>query len=226
MPRHISAVLLSVALLALPLTVAIEHARADIWSNRLLVPLFSPTINRHTPLQPIGYILPPTLKTNQTLPADQLIILTKITRIPKGVTIIIPAGVDIYVHEFGQLVVEGELKIEGTSQQPVSFLSNELHPDNQVWGGIVFEAGSRGQVTHTRFEYASPAVSCLAESRVALDHIGIRFGSVGIFTTSSLCQITNSQIEAVRDGIIAQGFTPTLLKTTINASHQNLIVQP
>lgn len=162
--------LLSLALLLIPLGIWFALEEPQVWQERLVIPRFDNESNRHTPLHVQGTFLPPVIAKNQILTAaDNPVILAKTVRVPTGVTLTIEAGAHVYAHEYALLDIQGELKIKGTAEQPVRFSSNEQHPDNQIWGGIIFEPGSRGIIIQARFKAAYPTIACLPGSQVTID---------------------------------------------------------
>ena len=185
--------------------VAIERAAPDTWHSRLLLAEFTSQPNRHTPRFASGTFLPPALTKNTTLsPAQNPVILAGTTTIPAGVTLAIEPGTRVFVHEFSGLHVSGTLRLRGTAEQPVTFFTNEVHPENQVWNGLIFNPGSRGDIAHALIEHASPAVSCLAQSSVAVSDSRFRTGSVGVYAETPSCQVTNTPLH---------GFTTDIIKT-------------
>lgn len=138
------------------------------------MPRFEAEPNRHTPLFTTGTFLPPVIAADRTLtPANNPVIIAKTVRVPPNVTLTIQPGTRLVAHEYARLEVQGQLRVVGTAQAPVKFSSNERHPENQMWAGIVFEAGGRGLIRQARLKAASPAVSCLVGSAVTLDSVAI-----------------------------------------------------
>lgn len=174
MPSLASSLAVSAALLFIPLAIWAQLANANVWQERLAVPRFTDEPNRHTPLHFTGTFLPPVIIKDRTITAaDNPVIITKTVQVPSGVTLTIEPGTKIFAHEYALLDVSGQLQINGSPEKPVQFSSNEQHPVNQVWGGLVFETGSHGTIVQTIFHSASPAVSCLAGSVVKIDRTNI-----------------------------------------------------
>jgi hypothetical protein len=167
-----AAILLSLALALSPALFWFQQVKPEVFTQRLFLPHLAPVIDRHTPHYTNGTYLPPTITKNQTLPTSASpVILTGTTRVAPGTTLTIAAGTTIYAAEFATLTIDGTLITQGTAAKPVIFSTNEQHEANQLWNGLVFGAGSHGDLRHTTIEYATPAVTCLKNSSVTGDHV-------------------------------------------------------
>ncbi|MEX2054690.1 MAG: hypothetical protein WD972_00775 [Candidatus Andersenbacteria bacterium] len=216
--RYTWPLLVSAALLLLPLAFWAERFDMTIWQDRLILPNFIEEPHRHTPRQTSGTWLPPVITKSQTFSAEQSpLIVSGITRIPAGVTLTLAAGTTVAFAEFAHLDIKGTLVSSGSEQAPVRLISNELHPSNQLWGGLIFSDTARGELSHTEIEQAAPAVSCLNASQVTVRWSRIHLGSMGILVTSPHCVIDQSVISAARDGIVSIGATPVVTATSIMA---------
>ena len=206
------------ALLLVPAAIAIEKAEPRLWSDRLILPSFTAQENLHTPREYIGTFLPPTISTSRTLTIkDSPVILTKTTTIPLGVTVTLEPGVEVFAHEYGALVVNGMLVVNGIADNNVVFTTNEKHPTNQTWSGIVFGPTGHGTIQHTHLKYGSPGITCAAGSAVVIQNTTIELGSVGVFTQSPNCSITQSIIKNVDTGIVSFQQQTSLLDTLVTA---------
>ena len=222
--KYLSTALLVVAFILLPIAIWAEQADSKVWYNRLAIPEFEPGPNRHTPRHADGTILPPIIRKNLRLTLnDNPVLLTATTRIIPGVTVTADPGTDFYAYEFAQLIVEGTLSLSGTPTNPITLTSNEVHPLNQTWGGIVITNTGQANITHTKFRYGSPAITCLPSSHTVVTDTLIEIGSLGLFTASRTCSITNSTIRGVRDGVTAIGVEPQVTNTIITASHSDIV---
>lgn len=216
--RHLSTIVLTVALLAAPLAVVAEHAAAKTWHSRLAIPDLEPA--RHTPRFTDGTWLPPVITSNLELTADDNpVLLPFTTHIPAHVTVTVGPGTAVYAHEFASLSVTGRLLVNGAARQPVTFASNELHPVNQVWSGLTLADGSQATLTHTRLQHSTPALTCLPGSRLTATGVDISETSLGMFAASSHCRLSSSRIRSRRDGVISLGADPQLRDTNITAGH-------
>jgi hypothetical protein len=216
--RYTWPLLLSGALLLLPLAFWAERFDMTTWQDRLLVPNLIEEPHRHTPRHTSGTWLPPLITQSQTFTAQQSpLIVSGITRIPAGVTVTFAAGTTVAFAEFAHLDIKGTLVSAGSEQGPVRLISNELHPANQLWGGLLFSEAAQGELMYTEIEQAAPAISCLAASQVTMRRSRIHLGSMGILVTSPHCVIDQSVISAARDGIVSIGATPVVTTTSIMA---------
>jgi len=221
---NLTTALVTTLLLLLPLAVFAEQAFVDAWPSRLFIPEFNPPPNRHTPIHYEGTYLPPVITKDLTLsPSHNPVLLGTTIHINPEATLTIEPGTKAFAHENARLTVAGHLRISGTQNRPVIFSTNEQHPLNQTWLGIVAEQNSRVDITHTIIQYASPAISCLDSSQTTINNIHIRQGNTGIYQTSTHCLINNSRIYSTRDGIISINTEPAIHNTTISAAKNKII---
>lgn len=198
------ALLVSLGLLLLPIAFLAEQADQEMWTNRLFLASLLPEPDRHTPLVIEGTFLPPVItKSTHITSAQSPLILTGRTRVPRAVTLEIDPGVTIYAHEFAELIVAGRLVSRGQPDTPIVWRSNEAHPLNQIWNGLIFTAGSQAEVSHTIIQHAAPAMSCLPDSQVSMAHVRLNSPSLGLFSDSRTCLITDSQIQSQGEGVVS-----------------------
>ncbi|MBI1834131.1 MAG: hypothetical protein HYR90_04900 [Candidatus Andersenbacteria bacterium] len=221
-PKSPTILLALFTLIIVPLLIWLEKVEPKVWVERLLSPDGLSEGPRHQPLVTDGIFLPPVILENMTLTKAMPVIIPGVVRVPKGITLRIEEGTTVFVHEYGQLLVEGELIAVGTETNPLHFTTNETHVANQTWAGIVFAPQSKGTITDATFHHASPTITCGKESVVALNHATITLGNLGIYTESVNCRIQNSLIEHVTNGVIGIGFTPVVIATTINAKNEKV----
>ena len=216
--------LLTAASLLIPVAIWIEHSEATVWNERLLWPTFEEEPNRHTPHHALGTFLPPTIAQDVTFSAkENPIILAGTTTIVPGVQVTFEPGVMMVVHEYGQIIVKGMLSLRGSAEQPVRLTSNEAHIDNRVWAGIVIQSGGQATINHAIIRYASPAISCMPQSKATISNARIEFGNLGIYTETSACAVTASIIRSVRDGVVAVGVEPAIQTTNIKARNKEIL---
>lgn len=199
--QKISSYLLGIAIIVLlPLAFLIEHRENNTWVNRLIFPDFVSEENRHTPIITDGTFLPPVVSENTHLTVNQNpIILSGTTTVPKHVSLVIEPDTTIYAHEYATLIVEGTLIIQGTDKKPVTFTTNEKHPSNKVWSGIMTQAGGHTTIDHARLSFASPAISCVAGSQVAVKNTRLEDGNTGIWQASSTCTTEETTFKRIHD---------------------------
>ncbi len=221
--KQLSTILLALTLALIPLAVWAEHVADKTWHNRLAVPELIEEPSRHTPMQTEGTFLPPTIEDTYELTTNQNpVILTQQTVIKPKASLVIKAGTMIYAHEFAQLTVVGTLMVEGTKAQPVIFMTNEQHPLNQTWNGIVAANGSAVKINYAVIQDASPALSCLDASRTTAENVIIERGSMGVWQTSQNCIIKDSLINGSRDGVVAVKVKPQLVQTKVIAKREQV----
>lgn len=227
--KQFSTVILSIALLLIPLAIWAEGANYAVWNNRLLIPYFEDEPNRHTPFLTAGTYLRPTIDQDTTLsPTNNPIIVTGTTTIQPNVTVIILPGTQFVMHEFAGLINHGKLHANGSSTNPIVFTTNETHPLNQTWNGITSSNASTTTLNYTHIQYASPGISCLTGSQVTVNNSRIETGAVGLYAETPNCRITNSTIKDVNQGVVTINSEPLITNTIISARQNNIknVVSP
>ena len=221
--KHISSLLLGVVLLLAPAAVVLEKADGQLWQERLLRWGLEEEPNRHTPVHTQGTFLRPQINEDTTLTRrDNPVIITGTTLVPAGVRLTIEEGTRVYIHEFGELVIAGQLTATGSADQPVIFSSNEAHQQNRTWNGIRIEQDGQANVSHAIIRYGSPAIACLPGSNALLKNIEVYFSSLGLFTQSAACALQDSRLLHVYDGVVGVGLEPRVTNTTISAEHEEI----
>lgn len=217
------ALLAAAALVVMPLAALAEHHLPRLWANRLALPEYAGEPNRHTPRSVDGTYLPARLTgTHHYDNTDSPLIIAGPTAIEAGATVTIEAGVLVVVHEFAGLINHGRLDVQGTALDPVVFASNEVHPENQTWNGIITQTGGHTAAAHLWVQHASPALTCHTGSVVQVRSARIENGSIGVYQASTNCIIADSDISNVRDGIVAINAAPTAPNTTIRAREHTI----
>lgn len=213
----------TLALAATPAAALLEHHADRLWQQRLYLPDYRDEANRHTPRYTAGIYLPPQITGRQHITATSSpLLITGPTVIAAGASLTIAAGVTVVVHEHGSLYNYGELVVTGTAAQPVVFTSNEVHPENQTWSGIITASGARTNLTYAWLQRASTAVTCTPNSHVTVTNTRIENSAVGIFQASQHCPVRDSSITAVDDGLLAIGVEPDITGTPIRALRHEL----
>jgi len=106
-----------------------------------------------TTCQQTGYTVTEPIGGNRTLTEGGNYIFGDGAVVEAGATLTIPKGVTIEFQQDAQLVVEGNLDIQGTDTEPVTF---KKVPDATSWGGIVFTADSQDPlVVDDAYNYVS-----------------------------------------------------------------------
>lgn len=140
------------------------------------------TLDFHTPVLKSGYYLPTHIvQSLEITPTMGTVIIAGTSVIEKGAEVTIQAGTTIAVHEYGSMIVRGNLKIFGTNDLPVHFISNEAREENRTWSGIIFNPESSGTILHTIVHHASPAISCAQHTNVTISRASFTFGNLAVF---------------------------------------------
>lgn len=222
--RHLPTLLISIVLLAVPLAMIIEHAFPTAWTNRLYLPQLAPLPDYHTPFYRTGSFLPPVLRKNTTLTADHNpYLITSSTFVPPAITVTIEPGVSFFAAENSGLVIAGRLIAHGTAKLPISFQSNEQHPLNQTWLGLTAEPRAVLDLQHVSIDDASPAISCLPDSHVAISQTQLRRGSLGVFQSQTPCLLDHSFINGPTIGLASVNTAPAITNTLIAARRQDFL---
>ncbi len=190
-------------ILLIPLAMWVERQENFTWVNRLISPSFTEEPNRHTPIVSEGTFMPPTISgTIHITAAQNPVILSTITTIPAGSSLMISKDVVIYAHEYAAFVVEGSLNIQGTPTNPVHLTTNEQHPTNQVWAGIITKSQGKTTIENARISFASPAISCLKDSTVSVKNTTVEDGNTGIWQGTQNCTSENITFKRMHDDYV------------------------
>src|SRR3989344_4494818 len=147
----------------------------------------------HTPVHSSGFFIPQKIDAPLTIGPEQgtVILRGNVVVEPSGHLTILP-GTTIFAHEYSNIRVLGTLNAPGEENNPITFLSNELHEQNRNWGGILYESNTKGLISHTTFHHASPAISCQEEGGVVLRDNTYRFGNIDIYGPCAVQEPTKS----------------------------------
>ena len=177
--------MVSVFLLVLPALFVFQIQEGKTWSERLILPDLEQTIPRHTPRFTEGMYLPPQIIGTKIITKDQSpVLLSTTTTITPGAMLTIEPGTTIYASEFASLIVEGKLVAD-----QVIFTTNELHPLNQLWNGLIVKQGGQMTIKNASIEYASPGISCLMNSSVTISKTKITHTATDIFNEGTTCHV-------------------------------------
>lgn len=203
--KHLPTILALAGLILIPAAVALERLEPEAWPDRLAFFPGKDEVSRHTPLHSDGTFLPPRLTQDTTFtPEQNPIILAHQTEIAPGVAVTFTSGTHIFAHEFSELAVLGTLHMQGSETQPIILTTNERHPQNQLWNGIIVEPGGQAEITRAQFHFASPALTCETDSTASLTNSEIHKALIGIFTNSPTCTFSGNRIQSIRDEIVSK----------------------
>jgi len=223
MTRVVIPLLVTAGFLLTPLAVWTEANLPAAWQQRLVVPDLETHPGPQIFPATTGTFLPPLVDADRTLTiADNPVIISQPTRLASHTTLTIEPGVSIVAAERASFEILGTLNINGTLSQPVTLTTNEQDPEHQTWAGLIFRPNSSGRLNSLTVSYASPAITCLDDSRVTISAATLQLASIGLFTTSPNCQVKNSAIHGVRDGVVARDIKPQITNTAISATRHNI----
>ncbi len=152
-------------------------------------------------------ILPQIITENSLLTAVQPYIVVEDLRVEPGVTLTVSEGVEIRMHDGSNIIVEGQLIINGSSTSPVNIIANASAGASR-WGGISFSSESdTSKIIHANIRGASRGINPLIhrgaisakDSYLQLDHVDLRDVEFPIYieggsSSISFCTIRSDQI--------------------------------
>ena len=216
--------LFALVLLFVPLGIWIERHEPNIWNHRLWRPLYLNEPSFHTPLHSSGAYLPAHIDSPLTLsPSQNPVILAGTVYVAPEATLTILPGTEIYTNEFSRLFINGRLEIQGTSNQPVIFNTNEIHLANQSWLGITLANGSTSEITYARLHAAVPGVNCELGSRARISNSVFYSPILAVSTASPDCQIRDSRLVSAQDGVHAYIPEPPLHNIRYSIAKKTLV---
>ncbi len=150
----------------------------------------------HTPAFPSGHSIPIHITGQLRVgPAMGIIILGGTTTIEKNSELIIEPGTTIAANEYASLIVQGALRAEGTTDQPIRFISNELREENRTWSGLLFVGESSGIISNAIFHHASPSISCETKADVSITETIFSLGNLATFGP---CHIVQGALDTIQ----------------------------
>ncbi len=133
--------------------------------------------------------------------------------IPAGSSLTIDPGVEVRFATSGvyALTVYGQLSVEGTAANPVTFTSAATNPTAGKWESIFFESGSSGTFDHAVILYGgnnSPAVSAQNASLVVLNSAISTSAHHGLEAIDTTMTLDNNSFEHnAGDGVVVERTT-------------------
>lgn len=201
--NKLSVILASLILLAVPTLFVFQIKEGQTWQERLSIPNIEQLTSRHTPRFTTGTYLPSRITKDLVITKNQSpVLLANTVTVAPGTKLTIEAGTSIFANEFASLIIEGELVIRGTAQEPVLITTNELHTTNQVWNGISVVNKASAAIIYATIEYGYPNISCLQESTVEIKNSRLTHTSMGVFKESTACTLTNTRIISRRYDVL------------------------
>jgi len=167
---------------------------------------------------------------NGTLPSGATTLSGTVTitgdlTVPSDGTLIVQAGTTVRSDGYWtSIFVEGVLQIDGTSTNSVTLTSLGGNSDSP-WGGIKFQPGSSGSITHAQFSYGGGELSGIIEIDDASvtvsqstfrnsDEDGIRVRNIDGINRIVLIENCTFADNADNDGIECNDATPTIAACT------------
>jgi len=126
------------------------------------------------------------------------------------------------------ILVEGELEVNGTRAEPVILTSDAASPAVGDWYGVLLDAGSNSRLTHAVIEWADRGIEVVASATAALNEVKLQRNYDGLWVqgygtqtvAASGCSFTDND----RYGIYARhisGFPNPDLTITRSQLHSN-----
>lgn len=171
----------------------------------------------------------------QDLTLSGEVVLTSDLLIPEGRTLTILPGTSIYVtsdpstkidpewlSSETEVLVRGTLLIEGTFEQPVSFLPLEKQEYQDVaWAGILFDRSVGSVVRHAQIVKAETGILCIDSSPLIQESLiaNSRYGLV--IQNGSSPRVTGNQIRDGEAGVFCwTGSSPELRQNQITGNEE------
>ncbi|WP_444935800.1 right-handed parallel beta-helix repeat-containing protein [Microbulbifer sp. JMSA004] len=139
----------------------------------------------------IGY-----LTEDTTLLADTTYTLVSSLHVKSGVTLTIEPGARIEVGGRFFLRVYGTLDVQGTSDNPIVFTSDESEPSVEDWYGIVAQSGGMVNLDYVTVEYADSGLYAVSGSTFSIKNSTLQhFEFNGVYANNAIGSINNSTIQ-------------------------------
>lgn len=155
-----------------------------------------------------GTVLPPVIEGHLEQ-GDY--VLAKTVTIPKGAYLHIAEHTRMFANMDAQILVHGEI-----SANNVSFQSNELHPDYNIWHGIVVDYDGSVNFSNISINNATAGLTCSGTGKV--EQSTLRDNTVAIvLLPNSTCAIENTKIYRSSVGIQAINVPPDITNITFTS---------
>ena len=166
---------------------------------------------------------------NTTLTNDQPYTLHSDLRVPSGVILTIEEGVEIRMPENGNIIIEGQIVINGSEQYPVQFISHSSIGESR-WGAVCFNNSAdtsfisylelKGASIGTNPIYHKGAISSI-NSNIVINHLDIDDVLFPIYVENGSLSLTNSTIkcEYICDYVNVKGGQALIENSTFYGSY-------
>lgn len=161
--------------------------------------------------------------------------VVKTVTVGSDATLSIQSGVTVEVAEGASIVVDGDIDVQGSAEDPVVFTSSKPSPQPGSWGTIELQGPySRSFVfRHAEIEYATTGLTLTGGQRLLLEHVEIgnssEAGIAGLasdgYAASGDVTIRDSSIHDNRIGIDGTDERYTIERTTITRNTKSGLKQ-
>lgn len=162
----------------------------------------------------LGSYATTTLNANTTYDVLGLVI------VPAGSIFTIPANTTLRFYSNARIVASGALLVNGTSNSPVTFTSNQATPRRGDWGGITL-SGSGSTISYATVEYATAGITINGVVATLRSNTLRYFSTYGISVTGSGAsgtQLQNNLVDNLEDAATCayvENSSPTLTGNTL-----------
>lgn len=165
---------------------------------------------------------------------DGEVVLAADLLVPVGRTLTLRPGTIVYVQPNPstkidpewlspetELLIRGTLRIEGTQEQPVTFLPLELPEEQSIaWAGIAFDRSTDSVVRNARIHGAETGILCIGSSPLIRDSL-IRGCRYGIVLQQAAPKLIGNRIEDGEGGVFCWwGSRPELRLNRISGNQE------
>ncbi len=149
-------------------------------------------------------ILPQLISENTLLTAVQPYLVVENLRVEPGVTLTVNEGVEIRMHDGSNIIVDGQLLINGNFNNPVNIVANTSAGASR-WGGISFSSESdTSKLFYVNIRGASKGINPIIHrgaisarnSNLQLDHVDLRDVEFPIYIEGGSTRISNCTIRS------------------------------
>ena len=159
----------------------------------------------------IHFIKNLSISENTTLRADKPYLVFGYLHVPENLALTLAEGVQIYMHQGSNIIVDGSISIEGSFEQPVSIRGDRMDAINDVdqtpysqlpnqWGGIFLQnPAQRYTIRNAVIRGMSSGVMLIGSNRVSpsltiANSVIHNSGMYGVYAQMADLTIENSEI--------------------------------
>jgi len=166
--------------------------------------------------------LPFLIAENKTITADEPYIAIGDVFVKPGVTLTIEAGAELIFGPSMNLIVDGELQVNGVQDSPVTFTSQS----EQTWSGIKINATSTTSVIEwATIENATTGIDVsVGSTNTLISNSTIQNNTNGISFIDADGSVSNNTINNNENGIYLENASPQISTNTIESNTESGIV--